>query len=155
MPDMVRARGPRHRGTLVKRVIFINQRSRAGTAIWHEIMRRARLDRGGRGQLSEWLSARLALLAEQLGLGLALSHGKRRGGRAAFLRLVLVRLRLLLFLVASHLTFGHDCPPDDDRRLARIQQKPPIAAAFVIVPGPVRITRSTPIARHSVVPGRI
>src|ERR1700674_198312 len=50
----------------------------------------------------------LALLAKQLGFGLALSHRKGRGGRAAaLLFLVPVGLRLLLLLVASHLTLGH------------------------------------------------
>src|SRR5260370_9340703 len=45
------------------------------------------------------------------GLALALPDGERRRGRAAFLLLVPVRLRLLLLLVAAHLTLGHGVPP--------------------------------------------
>ena len=51
---------------------------------------------------------RLGLLAVRVGagLGLAVHAGERRGGFGALL-LVLILLRLLLFLVASHLTFRH------------------------------------------------
>src|SRR5262249_48855077 len=56
---------------------------------------------------------RLALLAEGIlpGLGWLPGQRERRERGAAFLLLVPLRLRLLLFLVAAHLTFGHDVPP--------------------------------------------
>src|SRR5215813_5619744 len=56
---------------------------------------------------------RLALLAERILPGLRLLPGQRerRERGAAFLLLVPLRLRLLLFLAAAHLTFGHDVPP--------------------------------------------
>src|SRR5262245_23288097 len=55
----------------------------------------------------------LALLAEGVEAGLALLPGceRRRGGAALLLILVVLGLRLLLFLVASHLTFRHGVLP--------------------------------------------
>ena len=52
-------------------------------------------------------SCPLVLLAPGAGLGLAVHVGERRDRRGAAFLLVLVLLRLLLFFVASHLTFGH------------------------------------------------
>lgn len=54
------------------------------------------------------LASALRLLAVRVGagLGLAVHVGERRGGRGRVL-LVLVLFRLLLFLVASHLTLRH------------------------------------------------
>jgi hypothetical protein len=54
-----------------------------------------------------------ALLAERIlpGLGWLPGQGERREGGAAFFLLVPLRLRLLLFLVAAHLTLGHGVPP--------------------------------------------
>src|SRR5262245_63952793 len=56
---------------------------------------------------------RLALLGEGIlpGLGLLPCQRERREGGAAFFLLVPLRLRLLLFLVAAHLTLGHGVPP--------------------------------------------
>src|SRR5262249_56156141 len=53
--------------------------------------------RGSLGLLAKQVLARLALL----------SRCERRRGGAALLLLVVLGLRLLLFLVASHLTFRH------------------------------------------------
>src|SRR5262245_10257702 len=57
--------------------------------------------------------APLGLLAKRVMSGLALLPccKRRRGGAAAFLLLVVFGLRLLLFLVASHLTFRHGVLP--------------------------------------------
>src|SRR5215471_10391429 len=56
---------------------------------------------------------RLALLGEGIlaRLGLLPCQSERREGGAALFLLVPLRLRLLLFLVASHLTLGHGVPP--------------------------------------------
>src|SRR5262249_39658508 len=56
---------------------------------------------------------RLALLAEGIlpGLGWLPGQRERRERGATFLLLVPLCLRLLLFLVAAHLTLGHDVPP--------------------------------------------
>src|SRR5215813_15269183 len=56
---------------------------------------------------------RLALLAEGILPRLRWLPGQRerREGGAAFFLLVPLRLRLLLFLVAAHLTLGHGVPP--------------------------------------------
>src|SRR5262245_13324880 len=56
---------------------------------------------------------RLARLAEGIlaGLGLLPCQRERREGGAAFFLLVPLRLRLLLLLVAAHLTLGHGVPP--------------------------------------------
>jgi len=53
--------------------------------------------------------AGLGLLAVRIGagIGLAVHSGERRGGRGPAFLLVLVLLRFLLFLVASHLTLSH------------------------------------------------
>src|SRR5262245_9084530 len=58
-------------------------------------------------------SVRLALLAEGIlpGLGLLPCQSERRERGTAFFLLVPLRLRLLLLLVAAHLTLGHDVPP--------------------------------------------
>src|SRR6266700_7547870 len=55
----------------------------------------------------------LILLAEGIlaGLGLLPCQSERREDGAAFLLLVPLRLRLLLLLVAAHLTLGHGVPP--------------------------------------------
>ena len=56
---------------------------------------------------------RLALLAEGVlaRLGWLPGQRERREGGTAFFLLVPLRLRLLLFLGAAHLTLGHDVPP--------------------------------------------
>src|SRR5262252_11142180 len=56
---------------------------------------------------------RLALLGEGIlaRLGLLPCQSERREGGAALFLLVPLRLRLLLFLVAAHLTLGHGVPP--------------------------------------------
>src|SRR5262249_53622647 len=56
---------------------------------------------------------RLALLGEGIlaRLGLLPCQRERREGGAALFLLVPLRLRLLLFLVAAHLTLGHGVPP--------------------------------------------
>src|SRR5205823_6545192 len=51
------------------------------------------------------------LLAVGVGAWLARPRCERRGRGAALVLLVLVLLRFLLFLVASHLTLGHGEPP--------------------------------------------
>src|SRR5215471_1751508 len=55
----------------------------------------------------------LALLGEGIlaRLGLLPCQSERREGGAALFLLVPLRLRLLLFLVAAHLTLGHGVPP--------------------------------------------
>src|SRR5262245_11542980 len=72
--------------------------------------------RGGpprKGEVKRLAVVRLALLAEGIlaGLGLLPGQRERRERGAAFLLLVPLRLRLLLFLGASHLTLGHVVPP--------------------------------------------
>src|SRR5258708_27423466 len=56
---------------------------------------------------------RLAFLSEGIlaRLGLFPCQSERREGGAALFLLVMIRLRLLLFLVAAHLTLGHGVPP--------------------------------------------
>src|SRR5262249_25277031 len=75
-------------------------------ALWRD-------DSPRKGELKRLAVVRLALLGEGIlpGLGLLPCQSKRREGGAALLLLVRPRLRLLLFLVAAHLTLGHGVPP--------------------------------------------
>src|SRR5262249_18419770 len=76
------------------------------TALW-------RGDPARKGKVKRLAVVRLALLAEGIlaRLGLLPCQSERREGGAALFLLVPVRLRLLLLLVAAHLTLGHDVPP--------------------------------------------
>src|SRR5215468_8552863 len=65
------------------------------------------------GEMKRLALVRLAFLGERIlaRLGLLPCQSERREGGAALFLLVPLRLRLLLFLVAAHLTLGHGVPP--------------------------------------------
>src|SRR5262249_15110203 len=85
-------------------------RSKSGKGLKEPAHRHRPLVRPGRSRL---VACRLGLLAKRVMSGLALlPRCERRGGEAAaLLLLVVLGLRLLLFLVASHLTLRHGVLP--------------------------------------------
>jgi len=76
-------------------------------------MKQRRGPAGSRRSISPSIRAGLPFLPEGVlpGLGWLPGQRERRQGGAAFLLLVPLRLRLLLFLGTAHLTLGHVVPP--------------------------------------------
>src|SRR6266849_3477301 len=99
-------------------------------------------------EMSPAMTGNGSLLADRVlpGLHLQLAGRERRGRRAALLE-ILVGLRFLLFLVAAHLTLGHDVSPW--RPVERLWRAPRIANARAFVISRAWLERTAPLHSQS------